>query len=69
LVLAYDSSLDNQHSLERKFARRWFRPYIVEEVHANATYLLHELDGASVQTPIAGKRIELYRKQRRLEND
>jgi hypothetical protein len=62
LVLVHDSSLENQHSSEIKFARRWFGPYVVEEVHASATYLLGELDGASVQTPIAGKRIKLFRK-------
>jgi hypothetical protein len=28
-VLVYDSSLDNQHKATRKFARRWFGPYIV----------------------------------------
>jgi hypothetical protein len=30
LFLVYDSSLDNQHSSERKFARRWFGPYVME---------------------------------------
>ena len=28
-VLVYDSSLDNQHRAARKFARRWFGPYVV----------------------------------------
>ena len=28
-VLVYDSSLDHQHSTVRKFAERWFGPYIV----------------------------------------
>ena len=28
-VLVYNSSLDNQHRATRKFARRWFGPYVV----------------------------------------
>ena len=31
-VLVYDSSLDNQHSAARKFAKRWFGPYVVKKV-------------------------------------
>ena len=27
--MVYDNSLDNQHSTTRKFARRWFGPYVV----------------------------------------
>lgn len=40
LVLVYDISFDGQHSTNRKFAKRWFGPYIVKQVCANATYLL-----------------------------
>ena len=29
-VLVYDSSLDNQQRATRKFARRWFGPYMVQ---------------------------------------
>jgi hypothetical protein len=45
LALRIDSSLDNQHSTIRKFSKRLFGPYIVKEVHDNATYALTKLDG------------------------
>ena len=41
-VLVYDSSLDNQHSTLKKFAKRWFEPYVVKHVNDNATYFLRE---------------------------
>ena len=31
-VLVYDSSLDNQYSTARKFAKRWFGPYMVKKI-------------------------------------
>ena len=62
-VLVYDSSLDNQHSTARKFAKRWFGPYVVKQVYDNATYLLREFDGTELKTPIAGKRIKLFRRR------
>ncbi|KAL3687990.1 hypothetical protein R1sor_014299 [Riccia sorocarpa] len=62
-VLVYDSSLENQHSAERKFARRWFGPYVVVTVHDNATYSLRELDGTPLRLPIAGKRIKYFKKR------
>ena len=62
-VLVYDSSLDNQHSTVRKFAKRWFGPYVVKQVNDNATYLLRELDGTELRLPIAGKRIKLFRRR------
>ncbi|KAL3679949.1 hypothetical protein R1sor_022905 [Riccia sorocarpa] len=62
-VLVYDSSLENQHSAERKFARRWFGPYVVVTVHDNATYSLRELDGTPLKLPIAGKRIKYFKKR------
>ena len=36
-VLVYDSSLDNQHKMTRKFARRWFGPYVMTSANHNAT--------------------------------
>ena len=54
-VLVYDSSLDNQHRSTRKFARRWFRPYVVTNANNNATYLLAELDGTRIAVPVAGQ--------------
>ena len=65
-VLVYDSSLDNQHSTARKFAKRWFGPYVVKQVYDNATYLLQELDGTELKNPIAGKRVKIF--QRRFED-
>lgn len=62
-VLVYDSSLDNQHSTVRKFAKRWFGPYVVKQVNDNATYLLRELDGTELKIPIAGKRVKLFRRR------
>ena len=44
-VLVYDISLDNQYSIARKFAKRWFGPYMVKKIESNATYFLAELDG------------------------
>jgi hypothetical protein len=38
-------------------------------MHANAICLLQKHDGASVCTPIVGKRINLFKKQGWLEDD
>ncbi|KAL3676054.1 hypothetical protein R1sor_026002 [Riccia sorocarpa] len=62
-VLVYDSNLDNQHSALKKFAKRWFGPYVVEKVYDNATYGLRELDGARLRRPIAGKRVKIFKKR------
>ena len=32
-VLVYDNSLHNQHKMTRKFARRWFGPYVVSSAN------------------------------------
>ena len=66
-VLLYDSSLDNQHSTIRKFAKRWFGPYIVKKVYDNATYILSELDGSLLQTVMPGKRLKIFKKRYELE--
>ena len=50
-VLVYE----NQHKKTRKFARRWFGPYVVTIANDNATYHLVELDGSRLAIPIAGK--------------
>ena len=68
-VLVYDSSLDNQHSAARKFAKRWFGPYVVKKVEDNATYRLAELDGAPLAIPIAGKRIKVFKRRDLVEID
>ena len=62
-VLVFDSSLEHQHSTLRKFARRWFGPYVVVEVHDNATYTLRELDGTQLRVPVAGKRIKAFKRR------
>ena len=66
-VVVYDSSLDNQHRSTRKFARRWFGPYIVRSVNDNATYHLAELDGTQITTPVAGKRIKAFKRRNEAE--
>lgn len=71
-VLVFDSILEHQHSTLRKFARRWFGPYVVVTVHKNATYSLRELDGTILRIPIARKRIKAFRRRATgfvLEND
>ena len=35
----------------KKFARRWFGPYVVEKVNNNTTYLLRQLDGIMLRIP------------------
>ena len=62
-VLIYDSSLMHQHSTVKKFAKRWFGPYVVLKVHDNATYSLRELDGAVMRSPVAGKRVKAFRRR------
>ena len=47
----------------RKFARRWFGPYVVISANDNATYHLAELDGTRLVVPIAGKRVKIFKKQ------
>jgi hypothetical protein len=61
-VLVYDNSLDNQHKAARKFARRWFGPYVVTSVDDDRTYHLAELDGTRITVPVAGKRVKALKK-------
>jgi hypothetical protein len=68
-VLVYDSSLDNQHKATRKFARRWFGPYVVTSVNDNGTYHLAELDGTRIAVPVAGKRVKAFKKRHDNEPD
>jgi hypothetical protein len=62
-VLVYDSSLDNQHKATRKFARRWFGPYVVTRVEDNGTYHLAELDETRIAILVAGKRVKAFKKR------
>jgi translation initiation factor IF-1 len=68
-VLVYDSSLDNQHKAARKFARRWFGPYVVTSVDDNGTYHLAALDGTKIVMPVAGKRVKAFKKRHDDEPD
>jgi hypothetical protein len=61
-VLVYDNSLDHQHKVTQKFARRWFGPYVVTTVNGNGTYHLAELDGTRIAVSVAGKRIKASKK-------
>ena len=62
----YDNILDNQPNTSRKFAKRWFGPYIIREVNDNVTYhfKLIEMDGTTLGLSIAGKRIKIFYKRR-----
>jgi hypothetical protein len=68
-VLVYDSSLDNQHKVAPKFARRWFGPYVVTRVDDNGTYHLAELDGTRIAIPVAGKRVKAFKERHDGEPD
>ena len=47
----------------RKFARRWFGPYVVTSANDNGTYHLAELDGTRMATPVVGKRVKAFKKR------
>ena len=68
-VLVYDNSLDNQHKAMRKFARRWFGPYVVTSANDNGTYNLVELGRTRMAIPVAGKRIKAFKKWHEHEPD
>ena len=68
-VLVYYNSLDNQHRSTRKFAKRWFGPYVVISVNDNATYHLAELDGTRMMTLVDGKRITAFKRRNETEPD
>ena len=65
----YDNSHDNQHSTTRKFARRWFGPYVVTSANDNATYHLAELDKSRLAVPIAGTRVNIFKKRQDEDTD
>ena len=62
-MIVYDNSLDHQHTTLRKFAKRWFGPYEVQNVFDNGTYRLCELDGTILRVPIVGKRVKIFKKR------
>ena len=68
-VLVYDSNLDNQHKAARKFARRWFGPYVVTSANDNGTYHLAELDGTQLTVPVVGKQMKAFKKRHEDEPD
>jgi hypothetical protein len=68
-VLVFDSTLEHQHSTVRKFAKRWFGPYVVIKVYENGTYSLRELDGTPLRVPVAGKRIKAFKRRDGRFND
>ena len=61
--MVYENCLDNQYKTTRKFAIRWFGPYVVTSGNDNATYHLAELDGSRLAIPIEGKRVKIFKKQ------
>ena len=68
-VLVYDNSLDNQHRATRKFARRWFGPYVVQSANDNGAYHLAELDDTRMPIPVAGTRMKAFKKRHDDEPD
>ena len=68
-MLVYDNSLDNQHRATRKFARRWFGPYVVQSANDKGTYHLVELDDTRMTIPVARKRIKAFKKRHDNEPD
>ena len=67
--MVYDNSLDNQHKATRKFARRWFGPYVMTSANDNDTYHLAELDGTRIVVLVAGKRIKAFKKRHEEKSD
>ena len=65
----YDSGLNNQHHLTRKFVRQWFSLYVVTSASDNALYHLAELDGTRIAIAVVGKRIKSFKKQHKDEPD
>ena len=68
-VLVYDSSIDNQHKVAQKFARRWFGPHTVTSANDNGTYHLAELDGTRLAVPVGGKWIKTFKKRNEDESE
>ena len=68
-MLVYDNNLDNQHRSTRKFAKQWFRPYVVNGINNNATYHVGELDGTRITTPVPGKWIKVFKRRNKKEQD
>ena len=65
--MVYVNNIDNQHSSMRKFTKRWFEPYVVTSANDNDTYHLAELDGTRLAVPIAGKRVNIFKKRHNYE--
>ena len=67
--MVYDSNLENQHRSTQKFAKRWFGPYVGTSTNDNAIYHFAELDGTRIAAPVAGKRINAFKKRYEDEPD
>ena len=53
----------------RKFARRWFGPYVVTSANNNGTYHLAELNRTRMAVPVTGKRVKVFKKRHEEEPD
>lgn len=62
-VLVIDSSLEHQLNTLIFFAQRWFGPYVVIEIHDNATYSLRELDDTRLMIHVVRKRVKTFRRR------
>ena len=59
-VIVRNSALDGTKSTLRKFEKRWFGPYVIQNINENGTYQLRELDGTPIATLIAGTRVKEF---------
>ena len=61
--LVLDNSLENHYNTMRKFTKRLSGSYETCKETNKATSYLNELDGIEIQTPIARKRIKLFKRR------
>jgi hypothetical protein len=67
-VLVRNDRIFNEFRTERKLTRRWFGPYVVEDVTPGTyTYGLRELDGTRLKGRHTGTRVRLFRRRDALD--
>lgn len=62
-VFVSDNTLDNQHVVSNKFARRWKGLYVILETFPNVVYMIRKLDGTQLRNLIVGKRIKFFKQR------
>jgi hypothetical protein len=61
-VLVRNERIRVELGTHRKFARRWFGPYIIVRAEALGTYTLRELDGTVLKERYSGNRLKSFRR-------